>query len=312
MSIKEALNLAIQKLKKTSFSPALDAEILLSFVLKKNKEYLFTYPEKNLTLSQVKKFKKLVSRRTTREPISYITGHKEFFGLDFFIDKNVLIPRPETEMMIVETRSIIEKHCNTSLRQNKNINIIDIGTGSGAIIIALAKNIPNAKFYAADISSGALNIAKKNARKHRVASKINFSKGNLLEPLKNILSRIKGEIIITANLPYVPTKIWQKIMPDVKNFEPRIALDGGSDGLFYYNKLFTQINSFFIKTPLTIFLEIDSSQSKTTPALVKRYFPKAKIQIKKDLSNRERLIIVRLNTPHPSPPQLSAPKYFRH
>ncbi len=274
MTIKRCLLTGSRKLKaKKIGSPVLDAELLLAFTIKKEKSFLFAHPEKKLSATQEKRFNELIRRRSKHEPIAYIIGHKYFYGLDIMVNKNSLIPRPESEIIVEEVIRM----------KLKSPTIIDIGTGSGAIIIALAKNIRNAKFAATDISEKALSIAKKNAREHKVASKIKFLKGDLAEPLKALLLRLKGPAVITANLPYLPTNIWKKAMPDVKEYEPRNALDGGKDGMKYYRRLFAQLKKMRLKIKPTLIIEIDPSQS--------RFFD-GKAKIKKDLCGRDRIVVI--------------------
>lgn len=226
MTIKQALIEATKKLKS-----ALDADILLSHAIDKSKEYLYTYPEKNLTKKQTEKYNRLIKKRIKKIPVAYLTNHKEFFNLDFYVDKNVLIPRPLTESLVEE---VIKE------AKNKKINIADIGTGSGCIAIALKKHLPQATVYATDISIAALNVAKKNAKKHRV--KIKFFQGDLLAPLSN-----KKIDIIVANLPYL-TK--SQIKNELK-YEPKTALLGGDK---YIKKLLRQAKELKYQ-PEKIFLE---------------------------------------------------------
>jgi len=224
-------NLLFWAIKKTT---ALDAEVLLSHTLNKPKSFLYTYPEKKLTQAQVRKYKSLISRRAKHEPVAYITGHKEFYGLDFYVNQHTLIPRPETE-------ALVEK-----IIKNKDIHsIADIGTGSGCIAIALAKNNPKLNIYAIDISSKALTVARKNAKAHKVKN-ITFKQGNLLEPIKNI----KLDAIV-ANLPYLSEKVYKKNYQHLK-YEPKQALYAGKDGLDYYKKLLKQINKLKHKPQLYI------------------------------------------------------------
>lgn len=290
MTINRVLVWATNKLKKNKIvSPTLDAEILLAFTLKKPKEFLFTHPEKKLATGQFNKFKKLISRRAKHEPVAYLTSHKSFYGLDFFVDKNVLIPRPDTEILVEET--IKQLNSQFSIL---NSAVVDVGTGSGAVAISLAKNLPGAKIFATEISPNTLAVARKNARHHKVA--VTFLRGNLLEPLlkriMNYESRIM-ELIVVANLPYLVTKQWQKTQPEVKKYEPRQALDGGKDGLRYYKQLLQQIKKIATsyKLQVTNLLEIDPSQTKPISKLIHASFPAAKIQIKKDLAERDRIVV---------------------
>ena len=236
MNLFQALNWASQKLSKSKIESAmLDAEILLSFVLKNPKEFIYAHPEDTISKIQDTRYKKYLLRRIKGEPVAYIIGHKEFYGLDFLVNKNVLIPRPKTELLVEE------------ILKNKNIKIIaDIGTGSGCIAIALAKNNPKLKIYATDISARALEVAGQNAKFHKV--KITFKKGNLLEPIKHI----KLDALV-ANLPYLSKKIYQKNYSQLK-FEPKLALLAGQGGLECYKKLFSQIRKLKHK-PKYIYIE---------------------------------------------------------
>jgi len=278
MTFKEIID-KYSKLLKTS-SPLLDVELLLSKVLNKPKEYLFEYPEKKVSGLQLNVFKKLFSRRLKGEPVAYILGHKEFYGLDFKVNKNVLIPRPETELLVEESLQFASGH--------KPLAFIDLGVGSGAIIIALAKNLKKGNFYSTEISLPAIKIAQKNAKFHKV--KIDFLKGNLLEPIikKNNSNFILQTSIIVANLPYLDKN-------EIKNltlkFEPRLALYGGPDGLKYFREFFHQIQKYRIK-PLAIFLEIGHNQAAKIKKLAHLALPKYKCKIKKDLCGFDRLIII--------------------
>jgi len=285
MTIEQALQWATKKLKAAHLaSSALDAEILLAFVLRKPKEYLFTYPEKKLTRPQrqqaglrggranfqLSTFNLLTNRRARHEPIAYLTGHKEFFGLDFLVNKNTLIPRPETEMLVEETLERIRNY------ESGIMNIIDVGTGSGAIAIAVAKKIPptpfntggskkispltkggrgGIQFYATDYSPLALKLARQNARRNGVANQIKFLRGDLLSPIlkSNQLPATSYPLLITANLPYLTTAEWKNLAPEMKKYEPRSALDGGQDGMKYLNTLFVQLSRI--------------AQNKTEPAI---------------------------------------------
>ncbi|MEW6407954.1 MAG: HemK/PrmC family methyltransferase [Patescibacteria group bacterium] len=179
MQIEQALKYGSTILKNKSDSSALDAEILLSYVLKKSRTFLFTYPEKKLTKTQWQKYKKLIARCAKYEPIAYITRRKEFYGLDFYVDKRVLIPRPKTEELVEKILTYLQK----TKHQMSNIKICDVGTGSGCIAIALAKNLPQAKIYAVDISKKALKIAKLNAKKHKVLKQIKFIQSDLFSKI---------------------------------------------------------------------------------------------------------------------------------
>ncbi|MDD5071808.1 MAG: peptide chain release factor N(5)-glutamine methyltransferase [Patescibacteria group bacterium] len=298
MEIKQALIKGANQFKRNKIkNPAFEAEILLSYVLKKNREFLFTHPEKKLTSRRIKNYQKLVARRLRGEPIAYLTGQKEFYGLNFFVNKNVLIPRPETELMVEETLKRITRNV-------ERVTLIDVGTGSGCIIIALAKKINlriknyDLRVLGVDISKKALVIAKKNAKLHGVYNKIKFIHGNLLKPIiQNSKFKISdSKLIILANLPY-GWKEWKNncSMETLGlKFEPKIALFTGRDGLGLYEKFFRQIKKLLKLKPasLSVFCEFDPRQTKKIKKLAQRELPEAKLQVKKDLAGRNRLAIM--------------------
>lgn len=289
-SIKSLLQWAFLQLKSASKSPFLDAEVLLANVIKKEKEFLYSRPEKKLTASQIKKFRLMISRRKQYEPIAYIIGYKYFYGLKFKVNAHTLIPRPETELLVDEVLN-----SSPFIKGGKGDFLIDIGAGSGCIPIAVAKNIKKSvKIFATDISMQALNVAKKNSRINKVEKKIKFFKGNLFMPFIKMLRNTPHQhIIITANLPYLPSPVYNRAIPDVKLYEPKSALNGGKDGLKYYRALFKQIKK--IQTRLCnfyIICEIDPSQKNSITVFAKKHFPDSKIKIKKDLSGLDRLFII--------------------
>lgn len=270
-----------------------DAPILLAHVLKKNSAFLFANPDKQISPLKSKIFNLLISRRRANWPVAYLTGHKEFFGLDFKVNKDVLIPRPETELLVELALPIS--------RNSKFRNIIDIGTGSGNIIIALAKNTKNkVNFFAIDSSAKALRVAKTNAKKHSVAKKIIFLKGNLLSPITLNNSMELFPMLILANLPYLTSK--QTREPSIKH-EPRSALVAGKDGLKYYRELFKQLQKACHAglparsaggdpASISLLIEFDPSQKQKIKALAKLYLAGAKIQFHKDLASKYRCAII--------------------
>ena len=289
MTIRQILREYSAKLKSYSSSPILDIELLLTKTLNQTKEYLFEYPETKLTQPQLNKFKKLHNRRKKGEPIAYILGHKEFYNLDFIVNKNVLIPRPETELLVEE---VLKYYKSKIYNLKSKILIAEIGVGSGAIIISLAKNIKKVKFFGTDISGQALSVAKQNAKFHK--TKIKFLKGNLLDPIlqfPNYQFLITNSLIV-ANLPYLEQKE-ENLLPssDTRGlqFEPKIAWDGGKDGLKYFRKFFQQIKQYKLK-PQAIFLEIGHKQGDKISKMAKLALPNYKINIYKDLCGFDRVI----------------------
>lgn len=267
----------------------MEVEILLAFLLKKPREFILTHPETIMSAAINKKLRTAEKKRLKNWPLAYLTGHKEFYGLDFMVSPAVLTPRPETEMMVEE----IIKEANSYSRPL----IIDLGTGSGAIIISLAKEIKRLfpdqfkkiEFKAVDISLAALQIAQKNARDHKLAKIIKFSLGDLLTPI--ILQLKKRELIIAANLPYLTSDQIKK-SPSISR-EPRLALDGGTEGLKYYKKLFKQLSQSSCATA-TILCEIGPGQDLKIIPLVKKYWPDVQRETLKDLAGKKRLIVIKI------------------
>ncbi len=284
-TIRDTLYHAAELLKQRKITSAhLDAEVILSFVFKKPKEYLYTYPEKLLSKPQSIIYKKLVNKRAKRFPVAYLIGRKEFFGLDFIVNKNVLIPRSETEFLVEQTLAACLRQGYgrqaTARSEKNNLTIADIGTGSGCISVALAKNLPRAKIFATDISRRALQTAKLNARHCGV--NVNFMCGSLSTPLKN-----KKIDIIVANLPYLP-HIYKH--ESIKH-EPRLALYAGKSGLELYEKLFQQIARLKYQ-PIIILIEAGTIQMKALTKIIKKNLFNAKIKTIKNPDNKQKIISI--------------------
>jgi release factor glutamine methyltransferase len=284
MKIGWALARNKQKIKKKGLdNPDLEAGLLLACALKKPREFLLAHPEYKLSPFQILKNEYLLKQRLCNIPLAYITGKREFFSLDFKVNKNVLIPRPETELIIEEALRINNKE--------KIASFVDIGTGSGCIIITLAKKIQEASFQGLDISSKALTVARANARQHKVLGKVKFLRSNLLSEIIN-KKILNAPIMVLANLPYLtPEQI--ALSPSIKK-EPKIALIAGNDGLDYYRLLFKQIKIGSFPHPIYILCEIDESQVKNISSLINKELPEAKIEIKKDLGGFPRLVVISL------------------
>jgi len=279
--------------KKMEFSysqlPYSEITLILAHILKKSREFVLAHPEIRLNKRQKTEFDELAKRRMSHEPMAYILGNKEFYGLDFRVTKDTLIPRPETELMV---ENIINLKPKSSV-------IVDLGTGSGNIIISLAKNIKEKNNYiAVDTSPKSLSVAKRNAEKNNVSSKIKFIRSDLLKN-KKLLNELKNKnLIIAANLPYLSEKIYNSTAPDVKNFEPKSALLSGKDGLDHYRKLFQQIKIILDSRSLSTvrcFLEISPEQKTAINGEIKKYLPDSKAKFHKDLSGRWRMAEIELN-----------------
>jgi len=280
----------LHDLYKNQRLPSNEALLLLSCLTEKSKEYLLTHGDRAVSLKTARAYKRLASRRLSSWPIAYLTGHKEFYGLNFWVSTAVLVPRPETEMIV----DLVLNQFADGLR------LIDIGTGSGAIPIAIAASLRRrfpatyrrASISAIDISPAALKVARRNAKKHRLDKKIKFYQGNLIAPLSKSLGENKLPLVITANLPYLtPKQI--KDSPSIQR-EPRLALDGGKDGLRLYRQLFCQIKKIEIVAGTTVICEIDPSQARSIALEAKRHFPASRVEIIPDLARQKRLAVIRL------------------
>ena len=238
-----------------------------------------------LKAADYKKFMALVRRRARHVPVAYLTGHKEFYGLDFLVTEDVLIPRPETELLVEEAKNA------TSAMGTRGSRLVlaDIGTGSGVIAICLAKSLPQANVVAVDRSAKALTVARRNAR--QLQAKVRFSQGDLLSPIKS--RRID---IVVANLPYVDDREKNLLSfgkhAGIKKglaHEPKLALYGGKFGLEVYGKLFKQITELKYQ-PQVVICEIGHAYVSQLKKLVKKYFPNRNWEIKKDLAGRNRIL----------------------
>lgn len=272
MTVREAL-------LRSRIDP-LDAELLLSYALRTSREHLLAHPEEAIRPAAFRRFRVLAARRRKHEPVALLIGHKHFYDLTLAVAPGVLIPRPETELLVEETLRRTGDATHTL--------IVDVGTGSGVIALTLAKHLPTARVIATDISPVALRLARKNARLLGLARRVTFVRADLL-PDQGVINHAPTAIV--ANLPYLPTAVWRKAPPDVKRFEPRSTLDGGRDGLDAYRALFSQVAAHGWRCP--IIMEIDPSQKQTLPAVVKRCFPKGRVDFKKDLAGRWRVAIIR-------------------
>lgn len=256
----------------------LEAEILLAHVLKKDRVYLYANYEAPVNPGERTIFKDYIKRRIQSEPIAYITGYKEFMSLDFAVSPEVLIPRPETELL-VETAIRIARGLNSP-------RIIDVGTGSGAIAVSLAHYLDHAQIFATDISPSALGIACENARRHNV--EIEFYESDLLEAL--LASEVEDDPcvfdIMVANLPYVAETEREKLDPQVRDFEPHLALFAGRDGLDIYRRLIPQA-CVLLKEGATLLFEIDPRQVHLIPAILPGF---SDIRILPDAAGRERAV----------------------
>ncbi len=275
MSLKQALSRARGILAEKNIEDApLEGELLLRHALGISRTQLYLDLDRELSPKQEGTFWQLVTRRLNGEPIAYITGHREFYGLDFYVDPRVLIPRPESELLVEETLSLAQNHPLST--------IAEVGTGSGAIAISLALNLPETRIYASDISASALEVALINCQKHGVIDRVYLLHGNMLEPLPEPVD------LIIANLPYVRESELIGM-----RFEPRLALDGGRDGTERIRQLCRQVGGK-LRPGSFLLLEIGEGQGKVVTTLLNALFPGGKIKLIPDLSGIERVVSLSL------------------
>lgn len=286
---------ALQQLYLPVIAPE-DFFILLAHATGKDTVFLLAHPEYELSDASTTLAIRSLTRRQRHEPVAYITGHKEFYGRDFFVGPGVLIPRPETELIVEQ----VIRHITTSTRSRKKIAVIDVGTGSGAIIISLALSLPthhhkNISWIALESEECALRYARKNAKHLCVNKTIRFLKSDLLS---RILPELFGydEVIIVANLPYLSATLYRKTAPNVKHYEPKSALVSGTDGLDHYRRLLHALVPIASSLPAsTLFLEISPEQKKALVQEISLSFPDSSTQVYPDLSGRDRCLELTLS-----------------
>ena len=268
----DALLEGIALLKETNIeNPSLDARILMCHTLSCDELYLTVHRDRHLTQSEQDAFFSLIKRRMSNEPVGYITGTKEFMSLEFNVDKNVLIPRPDTEILVERVMSEVK---------SANPVIIDMCTGSGAIAVSLAKYIPNACVFGLDISEDALKVAKTNSQKN--GADVTFEKHDVLKPYSKITADA-----VASNPPYIPTEDLKGLMSDVIDFEPSIALDGGADGLLFYRAIIKNIDSCLKDGGLLAF-EVGAGQADDVAYLMEERF--SSVTLAKDLAGIDRVV----------------------
>lgn len=281
MTIREAINKATVKLKtKEIDSPKLKARLLMQFVLNQSRQYLMVYDEKKLTQEQEKRYLEAVEKLIKGIPLQHITHRQEFMKMDFYVNNHVLIPRPDTEVLVEEVIQIAKK-----INAKK---ILDLCTGSGAIAISLAKYIEGSQITATDISREALEIAELNAKRQQVDKQIAFLQSDLFEDLP----REKYDIIV-SNPPYIKKEMIKTLDKEVQK-EPYIALDGGKDGLNFYCKIIQQAYEF-LKYRGYLCLEIGYDQKIDVIELIEQEEKYVGTYGKKDLYGNDRVIVTKLD-----------------
>ena len=276
MTIQEGINRANAVMSLWSGSPYLDAQVLIAHILKQPRPWLLAHPEMDLSPRQTDDLENALDRLKNGEPLPYILGHWEFFGLDFLVNRHVLIPRPETELLVEYALHWLERHPSKRLG-------IDVGTGSGCIMTILAKHIPDLLIFGTDLSWDALNVARENAFHYHLDGRVSFVQCDLLSGIKPKFD------LICANLPYIPTQRLKGLQ--VFNREPTLALDGGLDGFDLLKRLIKQAPAHLNPGGLLL-LEIDITHPEKAKALARGLFPNAKINLLPDLTGHNRLLAI--------------------
>ncbi len=272
------------RLASISDTPELDASVLLAHIIKKPRSWVMAHPELTLTPEQQTQLDDSLTRLENHEPFPYVLGHWEFFGLDFAVTPDVLIPRPETELLV--EKAIVWLQASPDRR-----TIADVGTGSGAIAISIAANIPDAYILATDISHAALKVAHHNAHRYNLTQRIDFVQCDLLPPHFDPLATEDHFDLICANLPYIPTDALHGLT--VYGREPTLALDGGTDGLDIIRRLLNIAPEWLAPNGL-ILLEIEATRGIQAINLAYDLFSEAEIHLHQDLAGQDRLLEIQL------------------
>ena len=283
--IKDLLKVSADYLKEKNIeSPQLTAEVLLAHQLKLDRIDLYLNFDQPLSENEISGYRSLIKRRLRHEPLQYITGVQEFWSLDFMVGPQVLVPRPETELLV----ELAIKRINTLSKPAKHSpTILDLGTGCGTIAVSLAKEIQQAQIRATDISAGALKMARLNAEKHGVLEQIEFSQGDLWDPLNQ---GITFDVIV-SNPPYIASEEYDDLPPEVRDYEPRQALDGLEGGMAYIERI---INGGppFMNPGGCLFIEMDPAQTEKALNLIDKIDAYDRTDRIKDYSHRYRVVMV--------------------
>lgn len=265
----------------------IEARVLLGHVLNLSPPQQYAQSKQQLTKENVQLLEQCILRRLNNEPTAYITGNKEFYGIDFYVDSRVLIPRPETEILVDEAIRLVTDCCNYFSTLRRPMRIADIGTGSGVLAICLAIHLPDVILYATDISNDALEVACINSSRHKVSNRITFFKGNLMEPLPDIVD------LAVANLPYVSTREMAQLSPHIIDYEPNAALSAGQTGLDYIEKIITQAQGRIASNGYLL-LEIGHDHSNAIASLIHHHLPQSDFQFLKDLNGIARVVSINI------------------
>ncbi len=267
----QLLEQAFASLRPVTEAARLEAEVLLAHVFQVPRAALLAHPERIPSARQLSRYRNLVRRRAADYPLPYLLGYAEFYGLEFEVSPEVLIPRPETETLVD-----LALACQPA-------TVIDVGAGSGCIAVSLAVHLPDATVYAIEVSPAALAVAHKNAERHRVTDRMQFIVGDVLAP------RPAPVDLIVSNPPYIPTGECAQLPPSIRDHEPRLALDGGADGLDVIRRLFLEAPGV-LNAGGKLLIEIGAEQGEAVTQLAYTYFPEATVRVHQDLAGRDRVL----------------------
>jgi release factor glutamine methyltransferase len=282
-TVQEVLVSAVRALgARNGYAAArLEAEILLAHTLKISRALLLARLGDPISPADAAQFAGMVARRAQNEPLAYIIGHQEFYGLDFIVDRRVLIPRPETEHLVELALAALKKIAHPEPV------IADVGTGAGAIALALAHHTTDTKIFATDISPDALAVAQLNAARLNLSDRVEFRQTDLLEGITTPLD------LIVANLPYIPLERLNQLPREIRHYEPRVATIAGLDGLSVIRRLLQQVEQHAARVCF-IFLEISEEQGRAAQELARALLPRAHVELHRDLDQFDRVVEIRL------------------
>ncbi len=281
-TVGAALQWARRQVRPAEFG-ALEAQVLLSRLLNRPRSWTLAHPETDLPPGLFAEFSAFFRRAADGEPLAYLTGTREFFGLPFEVDPDVLVPRPETELLVEMALGWLGNARQNRTRRRREIRVVDLGTGSGCIAAALALRRSGLRVIATDISFQALAVASRNLAALGVSDQVRLIQADLLAPWRGPID------LLCANLPYIPSAELDSL--PVLRYEPRLALDGGPDGLRLIARALAQCDSLLDEGGLALF-EIEASQGKAAPALARNIFPASSVGVKKGAAGNDRLLYV--------------------
>ena len=283
-TIKDLLKVTTEYLKgKGIENPRLDAEVLLAHQLKGDRVSLYLNLDQPLTKEEISGYRTSVRRRVQREPLQYITGVQEFWSLEFIVGPQALIPRPESEMLVEHAIGLLKA---TGEERGHAPAILDVGTGCGTLAVSLACEMEHATIRATDISSTALELARLNAEKHGVADRVAFLEGDLLKPIENL--GLEFDVIL-SNPPYVASEEYEALPPEIRDYAPRLALEGGQGGMYYVERIITETPDYLIPGGWLL-IEMAPNQTEESLKLVEQTGAYCEVSRKKDYAQHYRIV----------------------